>query len=539
MTDDTKRPEKKRKKSGPPPRTAIEVAPETRAEIVKLHESYGSREIAIRVGLSRKVVRRVLDEEGRSTKAPCAYARASFLDPFRERVQALVKKGLTTTRILREIRGPDPKTGYRGGRTILAEHVRALRAQLRPEKRAKRRFETGPGREMQIDWSVYTVPIDGVPTKVHCLGCLLCASRKLFVHFFRDERQPTLLEGLAMAFDYFSGVTVSVVLDNMAQAVLGRIGPDGKVLWHPRFSDFARHYEFTPVACRPRDPDRKGKKEKSFRLVEDDFVKGSEFSSFDDLNARARVWLDETPLVANLRVHGTTRLVPNVEWEKERPLLIRLPQDRFAVYEQDVRLVDDDSTLSIQGTRYTVPEELAGRPAAVRLYAFHFEVLDRAGRVVFSRRHVEARDKGKLMIDPAHYSPPVRALVARGRVEEEVLRRYPALEPLVTGIKLRMKALAPIHLATLLRLARSYGDEAFLAAVTRVVEYRRFDAGAVRRLLEREHPLPEGDLDVPPIGNAAGTILLGEVEPPSLESYGHLDTDAATGGGSAEAGHGA
>lgn len=518
----------------PPKRTKEEVPEGTRAEIVSLHAYYGSREIAKRVGLSRKVVRRILREEGLSTQATCRHAAATKLTPFLERIFVLVEKGLTVTRILREIRGPDRKTGYRGGRTILAEHVHALRAALRPRKRAKRRFETGMGVEAQVDWSVYEVPIGGVLTKVHCLGCLLCYSRKLYVHFFRDERQSTLLEGLAMAFDYFHGATVRVVVDNMATAVLGRIRSNGQPLWHPRFADFAKHYGFGAFACKVKDPNRKAKKEKSFRLVEDDFVKGSEFSSFEDLNARARVWLDETPEVANSRVHGTTRLVPNEQWEKERPFLIRLPDERFAVAEEGVRLVDDDSTLSIGGTRYTVPDELAGRPAPVRLYAFHFEVLDRTGRVVFTRRYVETKDKGKLVIDPAHYSPPVRALVASGRVEDELLKRYPALEPLAAGLKLKMKALAPIHFAALLRLARQYGEAAFLAAARRAQEYRRFDAGSVRRILEHDHPLALGELEVPPIGNAAGTILLGEVEPPSLESYGHLDQDPPS-----EAAHGA
>ena len=87
------------------------------------------------------------------------------------------------------------------------------------------------------------------------------------------------------------------------------LGPERQVLWHPRFLDFARHYGFEPFACRPRDPDRKGKKEKSFRLVHDDFIKGTDFESWDELDARRRIWLDETPGVGNLRVPGTTSRV--------------------------------------------------------------------------------------------------------------------------------------------------------------------------------------------------------------------------------------
>jgi hypothetical protein len=221
--------------------------------------------------------------------------------------------------------------------------------------------------------------------------------------------------------------------------------------------------------------------------------------------------------------------VPNEAGRIEREALIRLPQDRFAVYDLEARLVDDDSTLSVAGTRYTVPDELAGRAVSVRLYAFHFEVLDRVGRVVMSRRYVEPRDKGKLIIDPTHYAPTLSSARGGGaageRLHERLLQRFPALEPFVTGIARRMKALAPIHFATLLRLVHRYGETPFLAAVERAQHYRRFDAGAVRRILERSHPLPDGDLEIALLGAAAAAALLGEVEPAALDADGHLDAE--------------
>lgn len=529
--DEKKKPEPSKKP--PPPSNKREVPPELRAEIVSLHQFYGGREIARRVGLSRKIVRRVLHEEGHSTPPRSAAERARKLDPFRAAIEERVRKGLTVTRILREIRGPDPKTGYRGGRTILAEYVRALRARLAPEspkKGAKRRFETRPAEELQVDWSPYLVRIGGKLTRVHCLGCLLCHSRKLFVYFFADERQTTLFEGLAMAFEYFEGVTKRVVVDRMTQAVLGTIGANGKALWHPRFIDFLRYYGVKePFACKVKDPNRKGKKEKSFRLVEDDFLRGAEFTSWTHLNGVERpFWLDGKPLVCNNRVHGTTGRVPNEVWLEERPLLVRLPEARFPVHEDDVRLVDQDATLSIKGTRYSVPMDLASMAVPVRLFAHHFEVLDRLGRVVFSRPYAEGKERGRLQLDPSHYPPPRRTTREGGRVEDRFLARFPSLAPFVEGLKLRVKALAPIHLRALLRLADRWGEALFLAGVGRALEYRRYDARAVERILERDHPLPDGDLDLPLLGDAAGTALLGEVEPPTLDDYGHLDRDPPT-----------
>lgn len=381
---------------------------------------------------------------------------------------------------------------------------------------------------MQIDWSPYNVLIAGCLVTVHAFGCLLCSSRKLFVHFFRNERQSTLLEGLAMAFEYFGGCAIKVVLDNMATAVVARYGPDGQPIWQPAFAEFAAHYGFKPFACRIRHSDRKGKKEKSFRLVEDDHLKGSEFESFDDLNQRTRIWLDETPDAANLRVHGTTKRVPNEAFLSERDLLIRLPDKRFPVYERSVRVVDSDSTLSVHGTRYSVPDPLANRSVEVRLFAEHFEVINQLGRVAFSRRYVADSEKGIPVIDSTHYaSVPRRPRGGHERLDQAFLKRYPSLGQLASGLLLKMKSLAPVHIRALLRLANHYGDEAFLAAATRAQQYRRFDSKAVGRILEQQHG-PAEDPPVAPLGGW-GPIIVGDVEPGSLDAYEHLDAEPPEG----------
>jgi len=490
----------------------------TREEIVALHAHYGTRQIARRVGWSRKVVRRVLEEEG---CLPSERAEKDKLARFTEQIRMRVEKDLTVSRILREIR----ELGYQGGRTILAERARALRAELSrpPRNTVKRRFETRPGLEMQIDWSPYVVPIAGRPTTVRAFGALLCASRKLWAHCYRDERQPTLLEALVSAFEYFDGSTLRVVLDNMATAVLGRYGPDGKPIWHPTFLDLMRHYGSEPFACQVKDPDRKGKKEKSFRLLWDDFLKGSEFASLDDLNQRLSVWLDQTPEVANQRKHGTTGLVPNEVWVSERDLLIPLPRKRFPVAEQTVLIVDQDSTLSIRGRRYTVPSCFGNRSVAVRLYAEHFELLDRFGRVAFSRRYVADSDPRRLIIDEAAYAtlPRARARASGRRLDDALLQRFPSLATLASGLRLRMKGLAPIHFRALLRLAERYDEATFLAAATRAQTFHRFDARAVERILESQGAIP---IDDPAPLGGLGAVLLSDVDSGSLDPYAALDT---------------
>jgi ParB-like chromosome segregation protein Spo0J len=92
------------------------------------------------------VVTTVLEATGRLDRAT---TEASKLRPFHD---AIASGWSSISRILRELQ----TLGYQGGRTILADHVRPLRAKLAlsPKPGVKRRFETPPGQEMQIDWSI-------------------------------------------------------------------------------------------------------------------------------------------------------------------------------------------------------------------------------------------------------------------------------------------------------------------------------------------------------------------------------------------------
>jgi hypothetical protein len=82
-----------------------------------------------------------------------------------------------------------------------------------------------------------------------------------------------------------------------------------------------------------------------------------------------------------------------------------------------------------------------------------------------------------------------------------------------------MKSLAHVHLRALLRLADRHDDATFLAATTRAQDYRRFDANAVRRILEHDDPQPE-----PPIVTfGSGGVAIDDLDTGSLENYRDLD----------------
>ncbi|MDP1057315.1 DDE-type integrase/transposase/recombinase, partial [Klebsiella pneumoniae] len=76
--------------------------------------------------------------------------------------------------------------GYRGGLTILREFIRkqTLPAQAEPVVR----FETEPGRQMQVDWGT----MRNGKSPLHVFVAVLGYSRMLYIEFTDNMRYDTL-----------------------------------------------------------------------------------------------------------------------------------------------------------------------------------------------------------------------------------------------------------------------------------------------------------------------------------------------------------
>jgi hypothetical protein len=101
-------------------------------------------------------------------------------------------------------------------------------------------------------------------------------------------------------------------------------------------------------------------------------------------------------------------------------------------------LVDQDCTISVRGTSYTVPSSLACRSVALHLLAEHFEVLDSHQHLLYSRRYAPEADKGKLIIDPTHYAALAPRQPGEGhtqRLDEAFLRCFPSLTPFLRRLR--------------------------------------------------------------------------------------------------------
>ena len=109
--------------------------------------------------------------------------------------------------------------GYQGGITLVRDYLRQLRDCVEPVEVI--RFETEPGKQMQVDWG----KMRGGKDPIHAFVCVLGFCRALFVVLTDNMRYETLEACHRAAFDYFQGIPEQVwyapyVWEDKAQMLL-------------------------------------------------------------------------------------------------------------------------------------------------------------------------------------------------------------------------------------------------------------------------------------------------------------------------------
>ena len=327
--------------------------------------------IARRTGLDRKTIRKYIAKG----LEPPAYTprppRQTLVGPFepylRERLQAFPE--LSGRRLLRDIRA----LGYQGGYTVLKDFLRTVRP--RPETQFERRFETPPGKQAQVDFAFFKTVFTDQPDVeriVWLFSIVLGHSRMMWARFVARQDLPTVLRCHIAAFEAFGGVPEQILYDRMKTAVLGEVDERG-IVYNTKLLDLAAHYGFVPKACRAYRAKTKGKVERPFRYVREDFFLGRSFRSLDDLNAQFRQWLDS---VANARRHATTGRIIVEHFAEEKPHLQSLPAGPFNTVLTLDRRITRDGMVSVGGNLYSVPDGTRRRVVEVQTFADTINILE-------------------------------------------------------------------------------------------------------------------------------------------------------------------
>ncbi|WPZ35871.1 MULTISPECIES: IS21 family transposase [Thalassobaculum] len=366
--------------------------------ILELHrQGLSISAIARESGFDRKTVRRYIERGLEPPSYGPRRPRSRLLDPYtpylRERV--MTWPGLTGARLLRELRD----LGYSGGYTAVTDYLRDIRPAPTPGYEI--RFETPPGQQGQVDFAQFQVVFTDEPEQpriVWLFSLVLGHSRLIWARFVAHQDLATVLRCHVAAFDAIGGVPRELLYDRMKTAVIGEAA-DGEprgIVYNRALVDLARHYGFHPRACQPYRAKTKGKVERPFRYIREDFFLARSFRNLDDLNEQLRRWLDS---VANPRVHATTRRVVNEAFAEEKPHLLVLPLAPFRSVLRLERRISREGMVSVGGNFYSVPDATRRRTVEVHTLAQEIRIFE-DGTLIATHPVLEGRHQRR--VAPGH-----------------------------------------------------------------------------------------------------------------------------------------
>lgn len=332
-------------------------------EIVSRHSRGESiRKIAQGTGKSRATVRRILleaekqREDGSDAlkrsmeKAPTP--RGSILDPYIELMTKQLEQypDLTSLRMYEMLR----ERGFGGSYSLVRGGVRKLRESRKDKgKKAYGVVETGIGQQCQFDWSPQEL---ADKTVVHFWCCILSWSRYYDMVIRENTRQSTTFRALQRSFEFFGGVPAEAVLDSMP-GLVDRWENDEPVL-NVKFVDFAVYYGFKALVSPRYYPEFKGKVERRFRHISNNFMDGRTFYSKAQMEEELAVWLERQRLEGK---HPLTKRPPAEMFALERGHLQPLPPRAYDTRDVVIRVVDTQGYVQHETNRYRVPDKAIGK----------------------------------------------------------------------------------------------------------------------------------------------------------------------------------
>jgi hypothetical protein len=336
-----------------------------------------------------------------------------------------------------------------------------------------------PGEELQHDTSPHDVVVDGRKYKAQTASAVLCYSRMLFFQINPTFQRFDCKVFLTDALRYIGGATERVMIDNTHVVVLR--GSGREMVPVPEMEAFAERFGFRFAAHAIGDANRKGRVERPFSFIENNFLAGRTFTSWNDLNTQARQWCDRVNGTYKKHIHAVPRELFAVERLHLKPLPAWIPE----VYRLHQRIVDVEGYVSVHSIRYSVPVAWIGRGVEVRETRDKIEIELDARHIV---THARVLTPFPQRITLAAHKLPRGEGVKRSDAhpeEQALIQAAPEIALYVAALKQKGRRVIALALRQLLRLLREYPRDAFLAAVSEASRYGLYDLDRLERMILR------------------------------------------------------
>ena len=443
-----------------------------RVAILELHaEKVSGRQIARALKISRLTVREVL--RSGTTEVP-AICRAEICEPYRQQILELLPRSKgNLVRVREELAASGAQVSYSALTAFCRRHGIGQTPVV-----AAGRYTYLPGAEMQHDTSPHEVIVAGRKYKAQTASAVLCYSRLLYFEIWPQFQRFDCKAFLTEALRYMGGAPQRTMIDNTHVVVLRGSGKQMEPV--PEMAAFAERMGFRFVAHEIGDANRSARVERPFHFIENNFLAGRTFASWQDLNGQARQWCDRVNTTYKKHLRAIPRELYAIERLHLKPLPVWIPE----VYRLHQRIVDTEGYVALHTNRYSVPAAFISRRVEVRETREKIEIELDARRIVTHTRLLTTDQRVTLR---EHRLPRGEA---RKRSdphpdEQAILNAAPEIALYVENLKHKGRKVTGLALRQLLRMLREYPREPFLGAIAEAAQYGLYDLDRVERMILR------------------------------------------------------
>ncbi len=443
-----------------------------RKAVRALHEEGMSlREIARRLHISRRTLRRILD--GPDEAVPRPRKRKVELDE--ELLRKLYADCEGFIERIREKLAEEHNTPVKY--STLTQRLRELFISA-PVKTRCERVPDDPGAEMQHDTTVYTLKLGERTVKVVASLIYLRYSKRRYLKFYPAFNRFRMKCFFHEVLTYWGYAAKECIIDNTNLARLRGLGSSATIV--PEMVYFAAQYGFTFHCHALGHANRKAGEERSFWTVETNFLKGRHFNDWEDLNAQAFDW---ATVRIEYRPQTKRGLIPARVFEHERAFLIPVSPHLCAPYQELPRLVDQYGYVAFEGNFYWVPGT-DRRDVKILQYDKRLEI-HAPGQAVQSYPLPPEGTRNALFSPEGEPKPPYQPRSRRKRTEQEETRLRAMGDPVVRYLKFALPAKGHERhalLRELYALSRQTSPEIFERTLSRALRYRIVEIQTLRRM---------------------------------------------------------
>jgi transposase len=438
------------------------------------------REIAKQLRLSKTTVNKYCNMHQREDAAnSCQRAGRSEFAVAEDFVRNLLceKPKLRASSLYDAVKNKYPliKSKQRAFRSF----VKPIREQLFDSNKFRKFsiIETEAGKQVQVDPG--EMKVDGYSNtsfKVYFTCFTLSYSRYTYVHFqLRPYCTSDFIQAHKQAFIYFEGIPEECVYDQTKLVVIQE--KFGEVFFNEQFHHFARQTGFHPHVCKKRDPQSKGKVERTIQEVKRGFLYPRYFSDIADVRSQGYAWLS----IFNDRTHATTQKKPSDLWRLEKIKFLSIPESLVA---PDLRNADKTGLISYQGNKYSVPSKYQRKQVIVQERDEYLIICDQVTFDVISK-HLVAPGKGNIVKSNNHYrdySVECEELINN---TIESMNKYFQGEALVRKIVLDNPRIIRDQIRALNKLLNNYEEKIWIDAIPKIMDHHPIKVSLIDTILKK------------------------------------------------------